>query len=278
MLSLINFYAVKDWVNVLGLVVIAFFASSSMIFNLSLVLLLIVCSLLLAFARSINNYFDAILEKEKNYIQTSIKKFGKNKALFLVGMPALISILLISIFVESTLAVAFSLIFIFLAYSYSSPPFRFRNRTFLDAPINILGAVSIFTFAFLVDGQLNLIFYFFLIYVAWYYFLSEFLHQLSDYNFDKKSNRITTCVKLGTKKFFKILRFSFVIPFLVSLIFIFIFYGNIFVILPIIFLVFNLLRFRKIFSRDLNQNFENVRTSIYGVHEGLLYILVLLFI
>jgi len=271
MLSLTEFYGTKDWIKVLGLVLIALVYSNAILNIFTLFLHLTFISLILMFARSINNFYGAIKEGEKNYVFLAIKKHGKKKVKMLVFLPLIISLLFLPYYISSTLSFISAIFLIFLSYSYSSPPFRLRNKKYFDIIWNVVGAVSIFSTIFLFHSSPNILFFFFVFYVAWFYFVSEILHQLSHYNKDYKLKRITTCISLGKEKMLFILKNSFILSTILSTIFLLALKRNPFF-LPIIFIFFNCLRYRRIFG-SANQDFEKLRTRIYGVEEGLTYLI-----
>jgi len=270
MIDLLNFYRVGDWIKVLGLVLIGYFAATSY-FEFSLIIHLIAASLSMAFARALNNYYDTKIQKEKNYVDYVSKEIGSAKTLFLCFLPLILLIFFIKFYLSSFLSLSVLLLAIALAYVYSAPPFRFRNKTFIELPINVIGGICAFAFVFLYYSLPNLLFYFFIFSIGWYYFIAECLHQLGDFKKDKKVRRITTAIKLGKVKFLNMLKATSFFAFIISSIFLYKFIDTKFLVLPIIFIIINFMRMLKILK--LKSDFDKIRTKIYGVEEGLLYLL-----
>ncbi len=264
---LLKFYRIQDWIKVLGLVLIPcilFNASPADIFKL-----LFISSLLLAYGFSVNDFFDFKCRGEENLVGRTYKK-EKYITILLLLVPPLTSLYL-SIVIFST---PFSHIFFvldFLLFSfYSIPPFRLRDKKICDIICNSTMFPLIFVYSyFYFSSSLSSLFFFFFIIFTLYFTISEIIHQLSHFSKDETSGRISTAIWLGKRTSLKIINLIALANILFSLVFI--------LFLPlfsIISLFFSILRVYRINS--WKSTFSQLRNKIYGMEEGLIYVLFLL--
>jgi len=265
-----KFYRLGDWVKVLGLVFIPCLLYKSSFFDFFK--LISITALLLAYGFSINDFFDFKCKDEKNLIsEVYIKE--RYKATFLLLVP--IFFLVFSIFLLSTfLSRLFFLLDFFLFSFYSIPPIRLRDRKILDVIGNSLMFSLILVFSFFYfTYNIDILFSFFYFTYFIFFMVSELIHEISHYVKDKSSGRTSTVILLGKKRSLRLINIIFLFSTLVFLTFI-VEFPNPFKIFPLISLFFIFLRIIKINS--WSKSFSLLRTRIYGVSEGMIYIFVIL--
>ncbi len=137
--------------------------------------------------------------------QINPKKKSKEQAtqyttLTMYQRSVLISLLLsLPLFIlQNAASNLLTIVFVLLSYYYSAPPFRFKNRPFLDSLINILYAIP----AFMGVSQLQSHFPPMTVVVTiWLWTTAMHLYSaIPDIEYDKKAGIQTTAVYMGGKK------------------------------------------------------------------------------
>lgn len=153
-----------------------------------LVILFALASALLAFAYSLNEYFDKKLSS----------KFLINILIPLYLIPLLL------IYIDTNFLRTFLvLIFLLIAFSYSAEPLRFKKNPFLGSLCNALGFPILFLLGVnsLSGKAMLLYFIFFLLMLA-----AQLLHELAHKKQDSISSLMTTTIYLGESKTIKLFR------------------------------------------------------------------------
>jgi len=264
LLKLAKFYRIKDWIKNLGITAIGAELGDFNLFGFFYsIFLSIVCH---AFIFSINNFCDLEFRKSKK----NSENFIQYPYIFVI-IPMIFAVLL-SYFVSFTIFVIV-LIILLLGTLYSAPPFRLKRYWPFSLTINgvsgslflLLGYYST-TNTFVVQ---LLIFSF-----AFFSFICscEIIHQLAHKSVDKRDKIKSFPNVYGNKKsilLFQIIQVAAVLIYIISLFFDYqknwIFIGSAF---------FSILRIIKI-SRinPYSTNFSALRNKLYGMWEGLYYLL-----
>jgi 4-hydroxybenzoate polyprenyltransferase len=152
--------------------------------------------LLLAYAYSINDYYDKKLRK---------KYFIFPLFFFFFTLPLL-----------NNFAVLTSLVFLLLFTFYSWPKVWLEGRPIISTLSNSLGFTLLFLLPFKNIEEIAiyslLILLFFLLNTA-----AQLLHEIIDFNEDKKINKITTAVKFGVKNSLNLFKLCLMLIVLVSI-------------------------------------------------------------
>jgi len=270
----VKFYRVKDWIKNLGIPLIALVLVQKTYFFQGFFLLF---QLALAFAYSfaINDFFDHFISKERNYLGNVLKQLGKRKALFLCILP-LFGIFVSFIFFSSLLAIIPLTFIIILFTLYSVPPFRLKRHYILSLPINSL-CIAILPFLFILSfyGTYPEQATVFLILFFLYIFFHEIIHQIAHFKYDKKSGIRSFPVVFDFKRSLLIIKISLIIYILIVVFFIFINpYSNFIFVISILFSFYRLYKLSKT-PLDLKR-FSIIRNKLYGVHEFISYLIILL--
>jgi len=263
----------KDWIKTLGIVMIGILCSVTEIDFSITFLTLVLCSLLLAYAFSLNNYFDWKKCNEKNYISTL---FLPNRyKLFLCLLPLFLSFPVFYVFFKHNnfIVLIFSFLFIFLYTLYSAPP-RLKTNWKFSIFINTfcLGNLLLLIGYFSQTNIPNIFLFIFLSVYSSYLLISELLHQIAHFSKDKKCKIKSFPVTFGlnlTIKTMLILQILVCCLFFLILIFTQ-------VKLILISLFFSILRFFKLKKIRNEKDASYLRDHIYGVEEGLVYFFVLI--
>lgn len=273
MINILKFYNVNNWIRNLGVPLIAILNLNYFPNPLYLVVILLQIALLQGYSFAINNYYDAKIRKEKNYIAYMLKIYLSHKVLFLCILPVIFLILTLSIFHGNLiLLLLYTLIYDFL---YEIPPFRLKRSSFFSIISSATSLVLIpylyaylsFTNVFSIKAVIFLFILFF--YMAFH----EVIHQMAHLKKEKVLPKT-----LGIKKGIKVAQLLLLIPILFSIIAIVLNpVQNYIFIITILFSVF---RIYKFFNIELKPNtFEKIKYSwhkFYSVHEGILYVILLI--
>jgi 4-hydroxybenzoate polyprenyltransferase len=268
---LLKFYRVPDWIKVLGLVLIPCLFFKALITDT--LKLIFITSLLLAYAFSINDFFDFKCRGEKNLVG-EIYKERKNISVLLLLIPSFMLICFSAVTFPTFL---FRIFFIldFLIFSfYSIPPFRLRDRKIIDVLSNSLMFPLILLYSyFYFTVSLSLFILLLFLSLFFYFLVSEIIHEIAHSKKDRLTGRITTAAWLGRKHSIKLIK---LILFLSLPIFIFFIISlpHFFNIFPIVSSLFSLLRIDRINS--WKGGFSKLRNKIYGTEEGVIYVGLLL--
>lgn len=186
--EIILFYRVKDWLHLLGLVVLGYAYSQSSVNALQVIAGFVVGSLYLSHGYSLNDICD-------NQLKTAI---SSKKALFLSVMVLILCLILSSLI---SLKVLFIVIVGHLGgMFYSAPPFRFKNKFLLDLVFNALSLAPLFLLGYAINGILVFkpLAVFFLFFV--YFIPIQLVHQMQDCAIDIEYKHSNTFQILGIKK------------------------------------------------------------------------------
>jgi len=269
MRNILRFYRMKDWIKSLGFSILGL--SIFIIDPFLLFLGLIQACFLFSFLFSLNDFFDYLIYKEKNFIGNLINKsvLSKKLILLLCFLPLILST--ISLIINFSISYfVFYILFIILSVEYSLPKVRLRDIPIIDVICNVLFFSLIFLQSyFFVSTKIITKLYFFLFWIIFYIFSHEIIHQISHFEKDKKSGRISTVILLGKERSIYILKFSFLLPVVFGIL-----VYTLFVDLKLfasIMVLSNLLRFFYIRNFNKKLDFEKSRNNLGGVFEGFAY-------
>ena len=176
----IKFYRLPDWIKNLGIVLVALTINATQAQHLAV---LPFAAFLFAYAFSINDYYDAKLSGETNYLHD---KLG-GETLLLCVAPAIVATIMSFLF--GITVVLTSLIFLFSMWAYSCPPVRAKRIPFIDLLLNVICfgvipyTVVLTCLGISFDTRNTILLVLFSLYVAY----SEVIHQLSDLPEDIKA-------------------------------------------------------------------------------------------
>ena len=270
--GILSFYRVRDWIKNLGFLFISLTIGVSPSEILLLFCLGIVQGIFLfSFLFSFNDFGDHIVNNEKNFIGYLMDNaiLSKNIILFLYSLPLILSTIPL-IFNTSMNYLIFYGLFIIISIAYSAPRIRLRDLPIIDIICNVLIFTSAFFLSyFFVNPNLVLKTYFFLLWVSLYVFSHEILHQISDFEKDRKSGRNSTIIRLGKKKSISFFKFTISISLMSGLV-IFFAYPTL-RILSGIMILFSSIRFFYFLRFDEKSDFRRSRNRLDGIIEGSLY-------
>ena len=274
-----GFYFRNDWVKATGLVLLGFVGGSSpsIIQNLNsfgVYLNLVAGSLLLCYARILNDYFDAKIDREENHITPFTNKYKNVLILFLLHLPLIIACCIFYVTTPNLYAsIAFGL-FVFFATTYSIPKIRIRNKPVLGFLWNPFLALSIFAGSFLTYSKVNYEFLILAVGISLFYFFSEILHQLDHYKNDKQKGRKTIATKDGIESVLSHLKRSkyLTIPLFIVWVCLLIFKSQLLILYSIMFIT-NIWRIIRLNKDITDSSFKRLRTKIGGKMEIVLYII-----
>jgi 4-hydroxybenzoate polyprenyltransferase len=170
---ILKHFRVKDWFHYLGYTLLASILSS----NLSIINF-VLTSFLLAYAYSINNYYDKKL-KEKYFL-----------------IPLILSFFFLPFASLFTITIFLSLLVLFTLYSW--PKVWLEGKPILSTLTNSIGFTLIFVLPMnsikILLGYCPLVLLIFTLNTA-----AQLLHEIVDFKEDKKINKITTTVRFGVK-------------------------------------------------------------------------------
>jgi 4-hydroxybenzoate polyprenyltransferase len=268
--KLLYFYRVKDWIKNLGFSILGLYIST---FNpILLILNLIQTSFLFSFLFSINDFFDHVIHKEKNFIGNLLKQSILSKKLILLFcfLPLFLSIIVLILNFSIQYFIFYS-IFVILSIAYSFPKIRLRDKPIIDIICNISFFLLIFLQSYFFVKTIPIIkMYFFLFWIIFYIFSQEITHQLSHFKKDEKTGRISTVILIGKNKSIYILKFSFILPIIFGIVTFYLF--PILKVFAIIMIFSNLIRFFYL-KFDEKLKFEKLRNRLGGILEGGFYFL-----
>jgi 4-hydroxybenzoate polyprenyltransferase len=239
--------------------------------------LLIPIALTFAYSFVINDYFDHIIFKEKNYLKNIVKSLGKKKTLFLSILP-LAGIFVFFAFFSSFLPTALLGTIIIFYTLYSVPPFQLKRNYIFSLVINSL-SIGVLPFLFVLsfygiypEQALAFSILFFI-----YIFFHEIIHQISHFKNDKRNGIKSLPAVYGLKSSILVAKTSLITSVLVGTFFILINPSSNFIfIITVLFSLYRLLRLSKL-PLDY-QRFSLLRNRFYGIQEGITYLIVILLI
>jgi len=166
-------FRVKDWIHYLGYTLIG----SALARNFNIINF-IVTILLLAYAYSLNEYYTK--EQKKKYFLIPL-------ILYFIFLPLL-----------PTFGILLSLSSFLIHTPYSHPKIWLEGKPFISTISNSLGFTLILLLPF--RRATDVLTHFPLLTIIFLFnTAAQLLHEIVDYKKDKKVNKITTTVKLGTK-------------------------------------------------------------------------------
>jgi 4-hydroxybenzoate polyprenyltransferase len=179
--NILKYYRVFDWIHYLGYVLLP-----SILVGDIKIINFVVAALLLAYAYSINDYYDKKIKK---------RYFLLPLILYFITVPLL-----------SYYSFLISLLFLILFTLYSWPKVWFEGRPIISTIANSIGFTLIFMLPLdnikQISNIFTLVILIFLLNTA-----AQLLHEIVDFRYDKKRRKITTTVYLGVNKsliFFKV--------------------------------------------------------------------------
>lgn len=265
-------YNIKKWIKYLGIPLIAFLCANPTVFDLSLfIIILFQLILLFAWSFAINDYFDAIIRREKNYINKLLKLYPPRKIFILCALPLIF--LLLSFLIHSKNSV-FLLLYIFLYdLLYEFPPFRLKQNSLYSIVVcSISTGIFPFLYTYLsFSSTFSLKILIFLFIFSFYTGFHEILHQMAHF----KKERVLP-KSIGLKVGTKIAHFFLLMLAVISTVAILLDFSqsSIFLITPI----FSLLRIYKLSKIPLKpENIEKMRDKFYFTYEGIIYVSFLVF-
>lgn len=272
--NILSFYRINDWVKSIGFCILGLTATKFLqIINPFLFFIGILQScFLFSFLFSLNDFFDYIIHKEKNFIGKIIDKsiLSKNFVLLLCFLPLLPSITILYLNSSESYLITL-LLFIILSISYSLPKIRLRDIPIIDVICNVLFFSLIFLQSyFFVNDIIIPKVYFLLFWIVLYSFSHEILHQISHFEMDKRSGRTSTTILLGKKESIVLFKYSLLLPVL-GILFYFLFHG--FEVFVGVMILFALMRFFYVLKLNEKSDFKKLRNKLGGILEGGLYLI-----
>ncbi|MDI6826390.1 MAG: UbiA prenyltransferase family protein [Candidatus Aenigmarchaeota archaeon] len=241
-------YKVKAWYYYLGFILLGFFMNYS--FSLTLLILLLAGSFMLAYAYSFNDFWDK-----------------RKKAYFV--LPLVLSILIIPFLNQTQILLA--LIFLFIVTIYSAKPIRLKAKPFLSSFCNGIGFSVLFLLGYSVKSLDFRGFIFFLLFFC-FNMVAQFIHEIVDLKEDRKNRIITTAVFLGEDKIKTTCYTFLLIAFLLSFYLFYLeFVGFIFVLATLFFVLFFTYKIhKKKIDRRLRKEYK-----LFGLIVGVIYFILL---
>jgi len=180
MLNIIEIYRIDEWWHYLGFIMIGFLLNSS--FNLDLLKYLLLGSFLLAYAYSLNDYYD---KKTKKYFI----------------LPLVLSLLFLTFL--NFIQIILSLLFLIIFTLYSAKPIRFKSLPFVCTILNGIGFILLFFIGYFKTTLIsNNIFFFLPLFTL--EIVAQLIHEIIHMKTDLKEKIKTTAILLKETKIKKI--------------------------------------------------------------------------
>ncbi len=179
MKNILEIYRVKDWYYYLGFILLGFSVKSNFL-SIDIIRYIILGIFLLAYAFSLNDYYDKH-EKKKFFI-----------------IPLIFTFLILPLFNFSQIIV--SLIFVTIVTLYSAYPFRLKAKPFICSFCNGFGFTLLFFLGYFYTSTLNLKGILFASLLFCFNMVAQFIHEVVDYKEDRKSKITTTAILCGIRK------------------------------------------------------------------------------
>lgn len=250
-------YRIRDWIKILGYPAIA----SLFVFSFeSFLLNMVSASMILAYSFSLNDYFDAKFSKESNFFSDKTNYKG-----FLIALAPLM--LIPPILSKYTLTSRIILgLCILLVTTYSSPPFRLRDKPVLSVFENALMFPLVFAWPYLEANPVNGVFWCLMTAFISYFAVAEIIHQIDHKVKDKKTGRITYATKYGTNQCKRAT--SQITAVTIAILSVFLM-GSPTRMFAVTGIIANIMR-RQHINRNID-DFHSLRTKLFAVEEGLVY-------
>jgi len=157
---------------------------------------------IMSFTFAVNNYYDAESDRRnprrRDVNAVASGKISRKTGAFLITLLATIP--LFPCFLFKTEVFLLGLLFLFLMWIYSAPPFRFKGKPGLD----VLGHFSVFVFIVMwgsfLAGSVELINWLAAVSIGVFSCIGQVSNHIIDYEFDKASGTKTYVVKVGLDK------------------------------------------------------------------------------
>ena len=189
--KIINLTRIKDWVHILGLPILGFVSVSNEINAIVLLIVVIMSSLLLAFAYSYDISFDILRYRKVRSYPT-----------FKTSLFLSLLFLLLSFFLSITVSyymLILVVLFSIVVLIYLTPSIDLKSMPYIGTFLNATG----FSILFLIGGSLSeitleIIYVWTLVLITMIPF--QIVHEIQDMREDRRNKVITTAVKLGKEK------------------------------------------------------------------------------
>lgn len=176
MKKIFRVYRVGGWYYYLGFILLGLIFKEYSV-SIDAVKYLLLGSSLLAYAYSLNDYYD----------ENQTKKY------FIY--PLILSLLLLSIF--NVYQIIVSLLFLVIFTMYSSKPFRFKSLPILSSLLNGFGFISLFFLGYFHTFTISLLGILFAALLFLLELIAQFIHEVVDLEKDKREGIKTTAVVIG---------------------------------------------------------------------------------
>jgi len=273
-MGLARTYYRRDWVMASGLPLMGIISGSrgdlTDAFSLVGILFLIIALFMLCYARVVNDYYDAIIEGEKNALAEE-RDVSKKSTLLLVKIPLLLSLILLVPAGLSTASTAFSVAFLLTVWAYAAPPLRIRNWKIGGTVGNIAWAVCIFSAGYFVKGRAGIDFAIMANAVGFAFLLNELVHQMDHAEKDRICGHTTVANLLGMGKTKKLIYISFAYHAIFNIIVLLISHELEQLILVALTVAANLMRLAVISRINRKTVFNKIRSRMYNKAEVTAY-------
>lgn len=163
------------------------------------IVFLITTICIMAFALSINNYFDADSDRknprrmQSNPIASGeiSEKTGIFIIIFLCVVPLIVS------FFYKREVFFFSILLLVWMEVYSAPPFRMKGKPGVDVIWHFFGFFFFILWGSLIAGSLTQVTWFIAVSIGMFSSIGQVWNHIVDYSFDKESGTKTYAVKVG---------------------------------------------------------------------------------
>jgi len=269
-------YYRRDWVMASGLPLMGLISGSrgdlNDAFSVVGVLFIITALFMLCYARVVNDYYDAIIEGEKNAL-TEERDVSKKSTLLIVKIPLLLSLVLLVPAGLSTASTAFSVAFLLTVWAYAAPPLRIRNWRTGGTIGNIAWAVCIFSAGYFIKGSAGINYAIMANAVGFAFLVNELVHQMDHAEKDKRLGHTTVANLLGIEKTKKLIYISFAYHATFNIIVLLISHEAEQLILVAVTVAANLMRLSVIRKINRETVFKNIRSRMYNKAEVTAYCL-----
>lgn len=273
-MEILKLYRIKDWIKNIGICLVALTLYASQ-FKLLYLLPLIEFSLAYAFVFSINDFFDYKSRGERDFVYNKVKEGWNQKLIFIFDLIPLF-ILLPLLFFGNLIYLSFVSLFIILFSLYSIPPIALKRNYFLSVPINAIciGTLTFLGSYFFLKSIISSTVITFSIVFTSLIACYEIIHQISHLEKDRKMKIKSLPIVFGIRNSVKIIFILQFLSIMIALFAMFIDFNSNFIFIVTIF--FSTLRIFRIYKWD--KDFGELRSKIFGIHEVLFYIFLILFI
>lgn len=197
-MGLLKIYRVKDWAHLLGLPLLGYFLPRTTL-SPHLLATLTASSLLLAYAFSLNDFFDKRINKKE------------------IILPLIPIFLLVPFwFYFKLVGKILILIFFLISTTYSLPKMRFKSVPFICSLWNAFGFSVLFLLGINQISEESLTLFLILFFLL---LIAQLIHEIAHQEEDKHTNTRTTALFLGERKTKQICCIGLIITSLISFFF-----------------------------------------------------------